>query len=90
MGAQEINNIMDLQWPGLHTAPTSKKNRKILDQLQNTKMFTTKTPRKVMEKLAGSLHHESVGIPGGAGMFSPIHVALKGTSQWLRITPDLA
>ena len=22
-------------------------------------------------------------------MFSPIQVALKGTSQWLRVTPDL-
>ena len=42
-----------------------------------------------MEKLAGSLQNASFGIPGGAGMFSPIQFALKGTSQWLCITPDL-
>ena len=42
-----------------------------------------------MEKLAGSLQHASFGIPGGAGMFSPVNVAPKGTIQWLRIPPDL-
>ena len=66
-----------------------EKNRKILAWLQNIKRFTTKTLSKVMEKLAGSLHHASFGTPGGAGLFSPIQVAPKGTSQWLRVTPDL-
>ena len=89
MGTLEINARLDLQWPGLHTAPTSGKNLKILDRIQNIKMFTTKTPRKVMEKLAGSLQHASFGIPGGSGLFSPIQVALKGTSQWLSVTPNL-
>ena len=42
-----------------------------------------------MEKLAGSLKHASFGIPGGTGLFSPMQVALEGTNQWLRITPDL-
>ena len=42
-----------------------------------------------MEKLAGSLHHALLGIPGGAELLSPIQVALKVTSQWLRVTPDL-
>ena len=42
-----------------------------------------------MEKLAGSLPYASSGIPEGTEMFSPIHVALMGTSQWLRVTPDL-
>ena len=63
--------------------------QKILDQLQNIKKFTAKTPREVMEKLSGSLQHISFGIPGGSGIFFPIQVPLKGTSQWLRITPDL-
>ena len=52
-------------------------------------MFTTKTPQKGIEKLAGSLQNASFGIPGGEGLFSSIQVATKGTSQWLRITPDL-
>ena len=42
-----------------------------------------------MEKLAGRLHHKLFGIPGGEEMFSPVQVALKGTSQWLLVTPDL-
>ena len=42
-----------------------------------------------MEKLSGNLQHASFGIPGGAGMLSPIHVALQGTIHWLRITPEL-
>ena len=63
-----------------------EKNRKILDRIQNIKRFTTKTPRKVMEKLADSLQHISLDIPVGVGLFS---VTLQGTIQWLRITPDL-
>ena len=35
----------------------AEKNLKIIKWLQNIKRFTTKTPRKVMEKLAGSLKH---------------------------------
>ena len=42
-----------------------------------------------MEKLAGRLQHASFGIPGGAGLFSPVQVALKGTRQWLRVTLNL-
>ena len=61
----------------------------ILKRLQNIKRFTTKTTRKVMKKLAGSLLHTLFGIKGGAGLFSSIHVVLKGTSQWLRVTPNL-
>ena len=59
----------------------AEKNRKILERLQNIKRFTTKTPGKVMEKLAGSLQNASFGIQEGAGLFSTIQVALKGTSQ---------
>ena len=72
IGAQEINPRLDLQCPVLHTAPTSRKIRKILDRLQNVKKFTTKTPGKFMEKLAGRLQHASFYIPGEAGLFSPI------------------
>ena len=74
--------------PGLHTAPTSGKNQKIIYWLQNIKKFTTKTTRKFMEKLSGSLQNASFRISGGSGLFSPIQVALKVTIQWLRITPD--
>ena len=48
-----------------YTAPTSRKNRKILERLQNIKRFTTKTPRKFMDKLVGSLQKASFRIPGG-------------------------
>ena len=89
MGSRERNPRMYLKWPGLHTAPTPRKIRKTLDRLQNIKRFTKKTPMKVKEKLAGSLQHASFVIPGGVGLFLPIQVVLKGTIQWLRITPDL-
>ena len=57
----------------------AEKKLKILKRLQNIKRFTRKTPRKVMEKLAGSLQKASFRIPGGAGLFSSIKVALNGT-----------
>ena len=89
MGVRERNTRLDLQCPGLHTAPSSGKINKILGRIQNIKKFTTKKPRKVMGKLAGNLRQASFRIPGWAGIFSPIQVALKDTRQWLRITPNL-
>ena len=49
----------------------------------------TKTPRKVTEILADSLQHALFGVPGGSGLSSSIHVALKVTSQRLHDTPNL-
>ena len=70
-----IFNVQD------YTLRLSAKKKKIFERLHNIKKVTTKTPRKVMEKHAGSFQHASFGIPGGADIFSPIQVALKGTSQ---------
>ena len=57
MGVRERNIRLGLQWQGLHTVPARGKISKILEQLHNIKKFTMKNPRKVMEKLAGSLQH---------------------------------
>ena len=44
---------------------------------------------KILENLAGNIQHSSFGIPGVSGIFSPIHVALEGTHQWLQIISNL-
>ena len=44
------------------------------------------------QKIAGStLHHASMGIPGGRGLFTAIWSAMKGCKKngWIKLTPDL-
>ena len=42
-------------------------------------LMTQKTvPLKTFQKVTGKLQHASLGIPGGAGLFSPFYMALKG------------
>ena len=89
MGVQKRYNRLDLQSSGLHTAPTSRKTLKSLNGFTTSISSQQKTPRKFMEELSGSLQHVSFRIPGGTGVFSPIHVALKGTIQWLHIITNL-
>ena len=72
-----------------HCAYQRQKNEKSSNSFRTSRFSRQKPPKKVMEKLAGSLHHALLVIPGGADLFSPIQVALKVTSQWLRVTPDL-
>ena len=72
-----------------HFACQRKQIKQILERLHSIKKLRTKTPIKILEKLSGSLQQEYLGIPGGAGLFSPPQVALAVTSQWLRITPNL-
>ncbi len=47
-------------------------------------------PLKEFQKLAGTLHHASMGIPGGRGLFTVIWMALKTErNRHIRLTPDL-
>ena len=62
---------------------------KIIHRLVKIQKFRRKIPRKALYKVAGSLEHASYGIPGGAGLFSPIQQGLKGSKQWIKVTPDL-
>ena len=62
---------------------------KVLQRLTKIKKFKRKIPHKALDKLAGSLEHASFGIPGGAGLFSPIQQALVGNKQWIKVTQDL-
>lgn len=43
----------------------------------------------VYQQLAGKLQHASFAIPGGNGLFSPVHKALKTTNKFITITPEL-
>ena len=63
---------------------------KILNRLKKLKTFKKKIPRKLIYAIAGSLEHASFGIPGGAGLFSPIQQALKGSAQWIKVTTNLS
>ena len=41
------------------------------------------------QKLAGKLQHDSMGIPGGRSMFTPINMAISGNPDFISITPTL-
>ena len=42
------------------------------------------------QKIAGTLHHASMGIPGGRGLFTAIWAAMKGCNKgWITLTPTL-
>ena len=44
---------------------------------------------QVFQELAGKLQHASFGVPGGKGLFSPIHRAMQGSKPYVRITKQL-
>ena len=46
-------------------------------------------PLKKFQKIAGKLQHASMGIPGGAGLFSPLQVAMAGDPKYITIDPYL-
>ena len=43
----------------------------------------TQVPLKDFQKVTGKLQHASIGMPGGAGLFSPFYMALKGSPDTL-------
>ena len=44
---------------------------------------------QIFQELAGKLQHASFGVPGGKGLFSPIHRAMQGSKPYIRITRQL-
>ena len=44
-------------------------------------------PLQKFQELAGKLQHASFGIPGGKGLFSPIHAAMRTTTKTVTLTP---
>ena len=48
-----------------------------------------KSSLKKYQKLAGKLQHASFGIPGGASLFSPIQVAMRGDPPVITLSPTL-
>ena len=60
-----------------------------------TKTLKKINKRKVIslnefQKIAGSLHHASTGIPGGRGLFTAIWRAMVTTNKgWIKLTPPL-
>ena len=49
-----------------------------------------KTRIKDFQKIAGSLHHASMGIPGGRGLFTTIWQAMANAKGgWIKLSPEL-
>jgi hypothetical protein len=47
-------------------------------------------PLNDFQKIAGTLHHASMGIPGGCGLFTAIWAAMKGYNKgWIKLTLTL-
>eukprot|EP00957_Ditylum_brightwellii_P113183 8631418-Ditylum_brightwellii.AAC.1 len=45
------------------------------------------TPLKCYEELLGKLQHMSYGIPGRAGLFSPLQMGMRGSPDYIRLIP---
>jgi len=41
------------------------------------------------EKLLGRVRHAALGVPGSAGLFTPLNMALRDKSRWVRINGDV-
>ena len=67
-----------------------KKVEKIQLTLRNLKK-KNRLPLNDYQKIAGTLHHASMGIPGGRGLFTAIWAAMKGCKKngWIALTKDL-
>ena len=66
-----------------------KKVQKILDMLSAVQRKTF-IPVKDFQKITGTLHHASMGIPGGRGLFTALWTAYKTeTKQHIRLTAEL-
>ena len=55
-----------------------KKVAKIQATLRKLSKKQKKIPLNDFQKIAGTLHHASMGIPGGRGLFTAIWSAMKG------------
>jgi len=50
----------------------------------------SKVPLNDFHKIAGTLHHASMGIPDGRGLFTAIWAEMKGCNKgWIKLTPTL-
>lgn len=75
MGPHERNSGMGFQLRGLHHPNSQEKCTKII-QLIKRILKHKKCPLKRFQELLGKLKHASLGIPGGAGLFSPSNAQL--------------
>ena len=46
-------------------------------------------PRRDYEKLLGKIRHASLGVPGSAGLFTPLNMALRERSRWARLSLEV-
>ena len=66
--------------------------KKVLKIQKTLKDLSKKKAVRLLEfqKIAGTLHHASMGIPGGRGLFTAIWTAMaKNTNGWIKLTKDL-
>ena len=67
----------------------AKKVTKIQTTLRQIRK-KSKVPLNELQKIAGTLHHASMGIPGRRGLFTAIRAAMKGCNKgWIKLTPTL-
>ena len=45
--------------------------------------------RRDYEKLLGKVRHALTGVPGSAGLFTPLNMALKERSRWVQVPEDV-
>eukprot|EP00957_Ditylum_brightwellii_P149930 11418300-Ditylum_brightwellii.AAC.1 len=54
-------------------------------RLIETLLISTAAPLKSYQKLTGNLQHASYGIPGGAGLFSPLQMTMAGDPNYVHM-----
>jgi hypothetical protein len=65
-----------------------EKCKKIIKLIKET-IKQKYVPLKKFQSIAGKLQHASLGVPGGAGLFSPLQVAMAGDPKVITITKYL-
>ncbi len=62
-----------------------KKIAQLITEMRKSKSV----PLQTFQELAGKLQHASFAIPGGKGLFSPIHRAMQDQKYFVKITDEL-
>ena len=82
--------ILGWDFDGINfTISLPEKKCKAIIALIRKNLKEKKVTLNAFQKVAGKLQHASFGIPGGAGLFSPIQTAMTGDPSHIEITDEM-
>ena len=60
-----------------------------ISKLINQTVATRSVQQRDFEKLLRKVRHAAMGVPGCGGLFTPLNMALKQQTRWVRILADV-